>query len=143
MLSLWTTIHLAMTVAEFAKLDNYMVPDTMPFGYFMLLLLYVIKKGSDLWLNIHWQKRKGEFYLVAWFVVMMMMYIIQFVTDGAYVVPKSMLVTIIGIVIAYTGSMVSTIAHYLVTSDEGNGLVRYYLKNRYNNKPPKNGKKAS
>ena len=133
MLSIWTSVHILMEIVEFAKFEGYATPETMPFGYFMLLFLYVIKKASDLWLNIQWKKRKGELYLISWFIVMMVMYIIQFATNGEYVVPRSLLVTIIGIVIAYACSMISTVAHFLVTTPEGNSLLKCYIKNKFNN----------
>ncbi|XOU94816.1 MAG: hypothetical protein ACNFW9_01985 [Candidatus Kerfeldbacteria bacterium] len=134
MLAIWTSVQFVMIIVEFIKYENFTVPGGMPFGYFMLLLLYIIKKESDRWLKIHWEKRVGEFYLIGWFVAMMIMFIIEFSTDGEYKVPRKLFETIIAIVVAYIGSMSSIIIHYLVTSKNGSGIIKDYFKYREDTK---------
>lgn len=126
----WTIIQLAMCVAEFLKLDTFSVPEGMPFCYFLLLILYIVKKESDRWLDIRWKKRKGEFYLVAWFIVSGIMFIIDFLTLGKYAVPNRLIETLIWIIVAYSGAMISIIMHHLINSETVVSIVKLYLVNK-------------
>jgi len=126
----WTIIQLAMCVAEFLKLDSFSVPGSMPFGYFLLLILYIVKKESDRWLDVRWKKRKGEFYLVAWFIVAGVMFIIEFFTLDKYIVPKRLIETLIWIVVVYFGAMISIIIHHLINSETVVSIVKLYLTNK-------------
>lgn len=119
-----------MSVAEFIHLDSYVIPYRMPIVYFFLLILYIVKKESDRWLDIKWKKRKGEIYLVLWFVVTGVMFIIEWFTSGYYLVPGRLIETLIWIIVAYAGAMVSIIVHHLINSETVISLLKLYLKER-------------
>ncbi|MCH7491962.1 hypothetical protein IID19_00010 [Patescibacteria group bacterium] len=102
----------------------------MPIVYFFLLILYIVKKESDRWLDIKWKKRKGEIYLVLWFVVTGVMFIIEWFTSGYYLVPGRLIETLIWIIVAYAGAMVSIIVHHLINSETVISLLKLYLKER-------------
>ncbi len=126
----WAIVQLAMCVAEFLKLDSFSVPGSMPFGYLLLLILYIVKKESDRWLDVRWKKRKGEFYLVTWFIIAGVMFSIEFYTLGKYTVPGRLIETPIWIVVAYSGAMISIIMHHLINSETVVSIVKLYLTNK-------------
>ena len=119
-----------MCVAEFIHLDSHVVPWRMPIVYFLLLTLYIVRKESDRWLDIKWKKRKGEIYLVLWFVVTGVMFVIEWSTSGYYLVPGRLIETLIWIIVAYAGAMISIITHHLINSETVISLLKLYLEER-------------
>jgi len=108
---------------EFIHLDNFIVPSTMPVGYFLLVLIYVLKKNVDRWFKINWKKRKGELYLVAWWLAMLMMYVVEFATHGQYRVPQKMIETCILILLPFGSNAISKIMHKRYTSVHHNKKI--------------------
>ena len=116
-LTLWTVVQFTMCVVEFIHLDTFSVPGEMPAAYFLLIIIYVLRKEVDRWLRKHWKKRKGEFFLIGWWCGLLIMFIIEFKTHGHYAVPKRMIETCIWILIPFAATAVSKIVHARVKSD--------------------------
>lgn len=96
---------------EFIHVDKFTVPPTMPVVYILLIFVFVLKKNVDRWFNRNWKKRKGELYLVGWWIAMLMMYIIQFETHDQYRVPPKMIETCILILLPYGVNTISKVLH--------------------------------
>ena len=67
-LAAWSTVQFSMCLIEFIQLDAFQVPAYMPFAYFLLILIYVLKKEVHRWLKRSWKKQKGEFFLIGWWL---------------------------------------------------------------------------
>jgi hypothetical protein len=83
----------------------------MPIAYFLLVLIYVLRKNVDRWFEKNWKKRKGELYLVGWWLAMLVMYVIEFKTNGQYHVPPKMIETCILVLLPYGANAVSKHMH--------------------------------
>lgn len=112
---------------EFLHIGTFVVPEVAPYGYFCNLTLYIIKKESDRWLNVRWNKRKGEYYMILWFIELFIMLIVEFVTHGEHQVPHTLLDTLVRIIFAYTAAMFSLIFHNLNGSETVISVVKMYL----------------
>jgi len=130
-LASWTIIQFAMCVGEFIHFDTFTVPTEMPFAYFLLILIYVLRKEVDRWLRKAWKKRKGELFLVGWWFALLIMFIIEFKTLGKYSVPNRMINTCFWILIPYGVTTVSKIINgYLKRLDDINNLTDNMTKSR-------------
>jgi ACR3 family arsenite efflux pump ArsB len=69
------------------------VPSEMPIFYAVLVLLYVLRKRADSWMDTAIKKRGGEYFLVGWWFTLLVMFVIQVVTGGRYAVPRRMVET--------------------------------------------------
>ncbi|MFC1687328.1 hypothetical protein ACFL0L_02020 [Patescibacteria group bacterium] len=92
-------------------MDTFTVPGEMPIAYFLLIIIYVLRKEVDRWLKKEWKKRKGEFFLIGWWCGLLIMFIIEFKTHGNYTVPKRMIETCIWILIPFAVTASSKIVH--------------------------------
>lgn len=110
----WTLTQFAMCVVEFFKIDQFTVPKNMPFAYFMLILIYVMRKEVSRWLKENMKKRRGEIFLIGWWLSLLVMFVIEFNTHGKYCVPKRMMETCIWILLPYIGTLISRIAYFYV-----------------------------
>lgn len=92
---LWTTSAMAMTVVEFFQLKvPFKVPRTMPLAYFIFLITYVLNKEAMRWLKRVRKKKRGEYFLYAWWLLTFVLYLISSVSEERYQVSMKTLVTV-------------------------------------------------
>ncbi len=108
-LSIWTVTQLTMVVLEFLSpiIGHYIqvkVPGYMPFSYFLLLSLYVVRKEVKKRLKRARVKRKGEIYLKLWWVVLFLLYIVEAFSGGYLQVPWKAVETVLLISTVYYSS---------------------------------------
>src|SRR3989344_401067 len=118
-LSVWTIVQFTMCLMEFLHWDNYAVPLEMPLSYFLLVMIYVLRKEVDRWLKKSLRKRKGEYFLLGWWLAMLVMFVIEFMTLGRYSVPSRMVETCIWVLIPYCLSALSKILHTYSSTRNG------------------------
>ncbi|MFH0804694.1 MAG: hypothetical protein V1916_00695 [Patescibacteria group bacterium] len=90
--ALWAVVQISLILLEYAKV-KISVPYEMPIFYAVLVLLYVLRKQADSWLDTTIKKRKGEYFLIGWWFALLVMFVIQVVTGGRYAVPRRMVET--------------------------------------------------
>jgi len=93
LLAVWTVLQLVMISLEFFKINKYVVPGLMHFAFVAFLCIYVAQKEVERWLAKSWTKRSGEIYLASWYILLMIMFMIEFLTKGRYETPDKMVET--------------------------------------------------
>ncbi|MFA6495630.1 MAG: hypothetical protein WCV50_00735 [Patescibacteria group bacterium] len=101
-----------MCLLEFLHFDNFSIPGSMPFAYLLLILIYVLRKEVDRWLRRNTKKRRGELFVIGWWLTLLMMFIVEFSTHSRYCVSKRMMETCILVLLPYIGTIVSKIAFF-------------------------------
>jgi len=108
-LSVWTITQLTMVVLEFLSpiIGHYIqvkVPGYMPFSYFLLLSLYVVRKEVKKRLRRARVKRRGEIYLKLWWAVLFLLYLVEGMSGGYFQVPWKAVETVFFISTVYYSS---------------------------------------
>lgn len=111
-LAIWTITQFAMCVVEFVKVNTFRIPEEMPFVYFLLILIYALRKEVDRWLKKTRKARKGELFVLGWWFAMLVMFIIEFRSLGFYTVPDRMIQTCIWVLLPYAATSISKIIHH-------------------------------
>lgn len=102
----WALVQFCLLVAEHLQWDRIYVPIEMPFFYTTLIMLYVLRKRAEAWLDTARKKRKGEYFLIGWYAALLGMLINQIFSHGQYTVPKRMYETCLLILIPFcTGEL--------------------------------------
>ncbi|MFA5052326.1 MAG: hypothetical protein WC544_04705 [Patescibacteria group bacterium] len=97
----WAIIQFGLILAEFLHWNIVSIPFEMPLFYGLIVLLYVLRKNTDAWLEKIRNKRPGEYFLIGWWLGLLAMFVIQILSRGAYIVPKRMLETCLIISVPY------------------------------------------
>lgn len=114
-LTLWTAAEILMTIFEFLELKIFFiiiaVPDKMPLGYFIWLLVYGIDKETKRWMKKRKKKRKGELFFWIWWFLLLTLFVVSSFSD--YKVSFKTIETCIYVSIVYFGTLASKIIYQI------------------------------
>lgn len=104
-LSVWTITQMGIIVAEFlgpiCQCLRVTTPEYMPFAYFSLLALYVIRKEVRKRLREARRRRKGEIYPKIWWVLLFLLFLTQALTNGYLRVSMKAVETVLLVSLTY------------------------------------------
>ncbi|RJO59797.1 hypothetical protein C4546_00305 [Candidatus Parcubacteria bacterium] len=109
--AIWSVSVLGMCVMEFLKFDAFTTPRSLPFIYAVLIFTYFCRKEIDRWLGKFWKKRQGEYFFVAWWCTLLIMYVLVFLFPQKFILPRKMLETCLAMTLPFLLTEISKKLH--------------------------------
>ncbi len=113
LLNTWTMLILPFVIANFfwhQLLEHLAVPAAVL--YTGLLALYVGTKEFERWYDIHHGRHPGEWFVIAWTVVMIFLFSVSIVFHGKYVVHSDLVAVYVAVLTLYVFTHQSKQLHF-------------------------------
>jgi hypothetical protein len=100
---------MVMGLTEYLHIGGYKIPSAMPFVASIFLVAYGVRKEMDRWLQMAYQKRRGEYFFWMWSIFLFVLFVGQWISHEKYVVPSKCIEAMMYAGIVYIGTGVSRI----------------------------------
>jgi hypothetical protein len=110
--NLWTFAAMGFFMFDFFTLDKYSgYAAAVSIIYISILGLYAGTKEFDRWQDSHFPKRKGEFFVILWTVLIFFFIITAIVSGGKYKMPSEFTATYIALLSIFALTQRSKFLH--------------------------------
>lgn len=92
MMNSWTFIFLGLIITDFIYYNAYEnILNAVSIVYIGLLAIYVSNKEFERWYDRHEENHPGEIYVLVWTIIILSLFLLDFIKSGHYRVPNSVI----------------------------------------------------
>ena len=94
----WTLVFFIMIIADFSRHNAYEnVLNAVSTIYIGLLAIYVSNKEFERWYDRHEESHPGEIFVLIWTIIMVGLFLLDFIFNGHYHVPNAVISSYIAV----------------------------------------------
>jgi len=98
LINVWTLVFFVMIIVDFIHKNAYnTILNAVAPIYISILAIYVSNKEFERWYDKHEENHPGEMFVIIWSVIIFGLFILDFIYDGSYMVPNSVISSYIAV----------------------------------------------